>query len=43
MPLIAEGRTSKEIQNEYPTRSFSLMSKDRFQLRRFVEEAAAAE
>jgi hypothetical protein len=41
MPMIADGRTSHEIQNQYPTTSFSLISEDRFQLRRFVQDAAA--
>lgn len=43
IPLFADGHVSKEIQNIYPTNYFSIGSEDRFNLKRFIDEAAIPE
>ena len=37
MPFIADGRTSKEVQSDYPTSGFVIITEDRFKLKRFIE------
>ena len=37
MQFVAPGRTSREIQNNYPTTSFAIAAEDRFKLKRFIE------
>ena len=37
MQFVAPGRTSREIQNNYPTTGFVLDAEDRFKLKRFIE------
>ena len=37
MQFVAPGRTSREIQNNYPTTVFVLDAEDRFKLKRFIE------
>ncbi len=40
MPLFADDHMTKEIQNDYPETYFIINSEDRFNLKRFIIEAA---
>ena len=41
LEIVATQRTSKEIQDRYPSMGFAIAAEDRFELKRFIKRVSA--